>query len=326
MVGMRFILRPLLALALLAVILLTGLRIAAHLREVQDISHLPSEMSMLRHADGDIAILELDPRSAVEAPEPVLLIHGSVGYSLTWLHTAQALADEGYAPVAMDLPPMGYSQREPDGDYGRAATAGRILRVVDQLEIRPHLVAHSFGAGAAVEATMRAPDAFASLTIIAGAIPLDPAADGALPTLLQPLWVREIAMSATVTNPLLARILLQQFLHRDDTATDDILETLSRPSRQRGATPALARWLPNLLIAPADLPSSQSSAYRDITLPTAIIWGAEDTTTPLAQGENFHALIPVSTLTVLPDVGHIPMIENPSALDDALIAALQGFP
>ncbi len=322
MADMRIILRPLLALALLAVFLLTGLRIAAHLREVQGAEMLPADLQMLRHPDGDIAMMELAPSGTSEDPQSVLLIHGSVGYSLTWWHTANALSQAGYAPVAIDLPPMGYSQRVPDGDYGRAATAERILRVVDQLAIRPHLVAHSFGAGAAVEAAMRAPDSFASLTIIAGAIPLEPDTDAALPLILRPLWVRELAVSATVTNPLVARPLLQQFLYRDETATDEILETLRRPSRQSGATPALARWLPNLLIVPADLPSSRSSAYRNITLPTALIWGSEDTTTPLAQGENLSALIPGSTLTVLPDVGHIPMIEDPEAFHRALLEAL----
>ena len=319
---MRLIIRLILPLLLLTVIALTGLRIAAYLRESQDVTHLPSEMRMLRHPDGDIAMMELGPLNTRDNPEAVLLIHGSVGYSLTWWGTANALAQESYAPIAIDLPPMGFSQREVDGDYGRAATAERILRVVEQLEVRPHLVAHSFGAGAAVEAVMRAPDSFASLTIIAGALPLDPPADAALPIVLRPVWLREVLVSATVTNPLATGALLQLFLHRDEAATPDVLRTLRRPSQQDGATEALARWLPNLLVAPVGLRSTLPEAYAALDLPVALIWGAEDTTTPLAEGENLQALIPGATLTVLPGVGHIPMIEDPEAFDAALIAAL----
>lgn len=322
MLAMRFILKSFLAILLLLGVTLAGLRLAAHLRETQDVTALPAEMRMLRHSDGDIAMMELGPLSTAAAPAPVLLIHGSVGYSLTWWDTAYALVQNGYAPVAIDLPPMGYSQREPDGDYGRAATAQRILRVVDQLAIRPHLVTHSFGAGAAVEAAMRSPDSFASLTIVAGALPLDPPADAALPMVLRPLWLREIFVSATITNPLVSRPMLQHFLHRDETATDEVLEILRRPARQVGATPALARWLPNGLLPPVGLASTQSDAFSALVLPVAIIWGAEDTTTPLAEGESLHALIPDSTLTVIPDVGHIPMIEDEAAFEAALIAAL----
>ncbi len=317
---MRFVLKALLALALLAALLLGGLRLAAHLRETEGAEALPPEMRILRHPEGDIAMLEVATDPAPGGT--VLLIHGSVGYSLTWLETAEALSEAGYHPFAIDLPPMGFSQREPDGDFGRAATAARILRTVEQLRIRPHLVAHSFGAGAAVEAVMQSPDSFASLTIVSGALPLDPPADATLPAILRPLWLREVLSSATVTNPLVARPLLQQFLYRDEAATDAVLSTLSRPARQTGATEAVAAFVPHLLIVDADLPSAQSEAYRGITLPVALIWGAEDTTTPLSDAERLRDLIPGATLTVLPGVGHIPMIEDAPAFDAALIAAL----
>lgn len=219
---------------------------------------------------------------------------------------------------------MGYSDRDPAGDYSRQATAARIIAFVEATGTQPHIVAHSFGAGAAVEAVMQSPDSFASLTIVNGALPLD-REPTALPVLLRPLWLREALVSATVTNPLLSRRLLQAFLYRKETATDEVLEVLAQPSRLDGATEALSIWLPTLLVVPTQIPSVSSTSYGLLDLPTAIIWGAEDTTTPLPQGENLHALILGSTLTVLPDVGHIPIIEDPAAFDAALLSALAGF-
>ncbi|OAN79083.1 hypothetical protein A8B78_00945 [Jannaschia sp. EhC01] len=262
-------------------------------------------------------------RGPVDGP-PVLLIHGSVGWSGSWRHTLDVLSEQGYRAIAIDLPPMGYSDRDPAGDYGRVASAARILAFTQAEGITPHIVAHSFGAGAAVEAVMQDPTAFASLTIINGALPLDPAATQ-LPALLRPVWLRETLVSATVTNPLASRRLLQAFLYRKETATDDVLAVLAQPSTLDGATEALAIWLPTLLVPPTDLPSVVSTAYSALDIPTALIWGGEDTTTPLPQGENLHALIPGSTLSVLPDVGHIPMIEEPAAFDAALLAALAAF-
>ncbi|ABD53337.1 alpha/beta fold hydrolase [Jannaschia sp. CCS1] len=315
---MRFLFKLLLALVLLAGVALAGFRIAADQREVMAAADAAPE-------DGRLAPTALQGIFAIERGPadgpPVLLIHGSVGWSGSWRHTLEVLAQDGYRAIAIDLPPMGYSDRDPDGDYGRAASAARILAFIDAETITPHIVAHSFGAGAAIEAVMQRADAFASLTIINGALPLDPDATD-LPAILRPLWLREALVSATVTNPLASRRLLQAFLYRKDTATDEVLEVLAQPSRLDGATEALSIWLPTLLVPPTNLPSVTSAAYGTLDLPVALIWGEQDTTTPLPQGENLRDLIPGASLTILPDVGHIPMIEDPAAFDAALLAAL----
>ncbi|MEJ6391080.1 alpha/beta fold hydrolase [Gymnodinialimonas ulvae] len=315
---MRFLLRIFIVLLVLVVMGLGALRLAAHLRETDDASSSPGIGGFVQTEYGRIYAITMGP----ETGDPVLLIHGSVGWSGTWVHTLERLAEAGYRATAIDVPPMGYSDRPEGADYGRAASAARILAVMDALGVSPHIVAHSFGAGAAVEAVMQQPDMAQSLTIIAGALPLDPDGSASLPAPLRPAWLREVVVSASVTNPLVARPLLQAFLHRDAAATDEVLATLSQPATQDGATEALAHWLPTLLIPPVGLPSVSSQAYREFSLPVALIWGAEDTTTPLSQGQNLAELIPEARLTVLPDVGHIPMIEDAEAFDAALLAVL----
>ncbi|WP_224816857.1 alpha/beta fold hydrolase [Hasllibacter sp. MH4015] len=318
---MRFLFRLVLLLVILSVLALAGFRLAAHLREVDGPAAAPGQGRFIETPLGPIYAITMGP----EDGEPVLLIHGSVGWSGTWQHTQEALADAGYFAIAIDVPPMGYSPRSPEGDYGRAMSAERIAAVNASFGLTPHIVAHSFGAGAAMEAVMRGPDDYQSLTIIAGALPLDPPDDIALPAMLRPLWLREVLVSASVTNPLAARPLLQAFLHRDEAATDEILEVLAAPATQDGATEALARWLPTLLVPPAGLPSTQSQSFRALDIPTGLIWGAEDTTTPHEQGEHLATLIPGAALTVIPDVGHIPMIEDPDAFTAALLDTLASF-
>ena len=53
-----------------------------------------------------------------------------------------------------------------------------------------------------------------------------------------------------------------------------------------------------------------------------LIWGEQDTVTPLDQGRRAVALVPGAELITLPDVGHIPQIEAPNAFLDALTLAL----
>ena len=73
---------------------------------------------------------------------------------------------------------------------------------------------------------------------------------------------------------------------------------------------------------PANALSTRPKNFRALALPVEVIWGANDTATPLAQGERIVALVPGARMTVLPDIGHIPHIENPAAFDAALLAAL----
>jgi len=46
--------------------------------------------------------------------------------------------------------------------------------------------------------------------------------------------------------------------------------------------------------------SARREAYARIAAPTAILWGEEDSVTPLAQAQDLRVLIPASALTVLP--------------------------
>lgn len=59
-------------------------------------------------------------------------------------------------------------------------------------------------------------------------------------------------------------------------------------------------------------------------MPTLILWGREDSWTPLAMGETFHAGIAGSELVVFDGVGHIPMEEVPEDSAAAVRAFLGG--
>ncbi len=65
----------------------------------------------------------------------------------------------------------------------------------------------------------------------------------------------------------------------------------------------------------ADLPT--------IDVPTAVIVGEADALTPLANAKTMHAGIPGSSLTVIPDAGHLSNIEAPEAFEQAIRAWLR---
>ena len=61
--------------------------------------------------------------------------------------------------------------------------------------------------------------------------------------------------------------------------------------------------------------------YTRISRPVLILWGREDTWIPLERGEVLHAMIPGSSLHVIPGAGHL-VIEEQS---DQLIEIIRPF-
>lgn len=301
----------LVAVALVALLVLRGL---AALRETQ--TEPPARGDLVQTAMGAIYVIEQGP---ADGP-PVLLIHGSVGWSGFWEETLAALADAGYRAIAFDMPPMGWSERDAAGDYTRAKQGQRVLALSEALGVRPVLVAHSFGAGAGAEAVMADQSAFAGFIVVDGAIGLD-ASPGPPPLALRAGALRQLAVSATITNPWAMKPLLKAFLHKKDRAAPYVA-TLNEPMKRAGTTAAMADWLPTLVTRPEGAASVTEEGWRGLTLPVGILWGVEDTATPLAQGEKLAALVPGARLWKLDGLGHIPQIEDPAAFMAALKDAL----
>jgi pimeloyl-ACP methyl ester carboxylesterase len=58
-----------------------------------------------------------------------------------------------------------------------------------------------------------------------------------------------------------------------------------------------------------------------IDVPTLLIWGANDRHYPADYAYAYQRLIPGSNVTIIPDCGHLPQIEQ----RQAFVSALEGF-
>lgn len=318
---LRAMKRALKILLLTVVGLLVGVYVAGALRETETLAEaMPAEGRMIATEMGGIFVLEAGPQ---EGP-PLLFAHGTAAWSGLWQPVLEAAGRAGYRAIAFDMPPFGFSERDAAGGYARSTQAARVQALVEVMEIRPVIVAHSFGAGAMVEAAMRAPRDYAGLIVVDGAlglgsheIPRD------VPLLLRPGPLRRLALRLTVTNPLAMRPILRSLIHVDEAATRARVNLLNRPMRREGTTAAYAEWLPSLLVPPQEALSTRAESYAALRLPVTYIWGAEDDVTPLAQAEALAALTPGANLIVIPDVGHIPQIEDEAAFLDVLLPAIR---
>lgn len=83
-----------------------------------------------------------------------------------------------------------------------------------------------------------------------------------------------------------------------------LLYKLTRESDYEKADPVLRKTLHNLVTR--DI----SKLFHEIHLPTTIIWGEEDTITPLADGKKMHKMIKGSGFHVIKNAKHSPMFTH----------------
>jgi pimeloyl-ACP methyl ester carboxylesterase len=280
----------------------------------------PNTGRFVRAADVEIFVQELGPPGA----PIVLFIHGMGAWSELWRPTLTATAAAGFRAVAMDLPPFGFSERPVASAYGRQAQARRILGVIDALGAgQATLVGHSFGGGPTMEAVLLEPRRVRALALADAAVGLDAEpGGGAAAVVLRARPLRSTLVATTVTNPLLTRRLLAQFVANHDAVTGARIQVLQAPLVVQGATDAFGDWLLDFVTSREVALSTQVDAYRALTLPTLVIWGDRDATTPLAQGRRLAQLIAGAELAIMPGIGHMPQIEDPAQFDRLLLAFL----
>lgn len=331
--GLRFIGRiarnTLLLLAMLIVTSLVGFRVASLYRETLTPEVLaPESGRFVETGHGRMFLQDAGPRGGV----PIVLVHGTAAWSEFWRGTIDHLTNAGHRVIALDLPPFGFSDRSSAGAYSRVDQSKRIAGALDALKIdRAIFIGHSFGAGATVETVMLHPERAAGLVLVSAALGLPDYGTAPAPsskvidTFLRLPLLPDALVSATLTNPLLTRTLLDMMIARKEAATPELADVLRRPMTRKNSTSDFVIWLRSFLAPDLAAASSAPANYRTLSTPTSIVWGDVDTLTPLPQGKRLAELIPNAELFVLPTLGHIPQIEDPGMFRASLDAALARF-
>jgi pimeloyl-ACP methyl ester carboxylesterase len=298
-------------------------RFAAARREtVSRIAAAPRTGHFVHAANLEIYVQEAGPRSG----PAVLLIHGTGAWSEIWRRTLDTLASAGYHAVAIDMPPFGYSERPANGDYGDEAQAERIFGAIEALELeRVTLVGHSFGARPTMEAFFLDRSRIARLVLVDAALGLDTTARVAGWTARAALAappLRDALVSATLTNPAFTARLLRGLVHDPNAVTNSRVAMFQQPFVREGTTASFGKWLRPFMLVREHSLAADRTRYRDIRVPTLVIWGEADSVTPIAQGREIARLIPGSSWAALAGVGHIPAIEATDRFNAELVGWL----
>jgi pimeloyl-ACP methyl ester carboxylesterase len=239
---------------------------------------------------------------------PVQLLQEGTGPALLFLHGAggagrwlpfQERLGKGFSVYFPSHPGHGGS---PAAEWIEHISdlAFHYLDLVDALGLeRVHVVGASFGGWIAAEVATMASHRLASLVLID---PVGIRVDGWIYPFLFGMDIPEI-VATVFHNPMAALAL---------APPDQSIETLALQYRQ-GAALARVAWNPHLYN-----PLLRRRLSR-ITAPTLLCWGAHDRLAPLAScGETWAREIPGARLRVFADSGHVPHLEEPEAVAEAV--------
>lgn len=253
--------------------------------------------------------------------EPIVLIHGLAGSRLNWLPVAPGLAED-HRVFALDLIGHGLTPRA-----GRKATLENHRRLIDgfiqKVAGKPTvLIGNSTGGHLSIlEAALR-PENVAGLVLVDPAVPSPVRGPHVPPAayLMAPLLIRGLGEALMMANS--RRTTSEQVVYQTlksvspdySRIQEEVIEAHLEAQRSRHGDPeanmAVLQTLRSLLISNLRRASFDAKVRR-VTAPTLVVHGAKDRVVPLGASRRLVAIRPDWNLHVFPDLGHVPMMEDP---------------
>ena len=228
---------------------------------------------------------------------PVLLIHGAGGHQLSWPPQIRRLRE--LRVFAIDLP--GHGRSEGIGHHRVEDYVEAVLPFMEDIGINSAVwIGHSMGGAIALDAAIRHPERVLGLGLLGSGARLR----------VDPAILRNMGQPTTFPAAL-ALLGERSFSDRADPRLKEL--ALERMAEVR---PAVLQG--DLLACEAfDL----SDHLAEISVPTLVVCGAQDRVTPPSHSEYLRDQIPGALLRIIPNAGHMVMMEQP----EQSTAALEGF-
>ncbi|WP_162419797.1 alpha/beta fold hydrolase [Microvirga brassicacearum] len=252
--------------------------------------------------------------------DPIVLLHGNG--SMVQDFVGSGLVDflaERYRVIVFDRPGFGYSERPRHRTWTPAAQAELLTKALRRLGVEETtIIGHSWGTLPAIEMALLAPDQTRGLVLLSGHYYPEVRLDVAI--LSTPAFpVVGDALRYTI-SPALGRLLANRIIRRLFAPRDEPPEFRTtfpvamalRPSQLRASAAESGLMLP--------VNSAAQKRYSELTMPIAIIAGAEDRIVSVQQSRRLHENVPDSALLIVPEAGHMVHYASPSevvkAVDD----------
>lgn len=232
----------------------------------------------------------------------VVLVHGAVMDATVWQYQSDALAREGFSPVAVDLPGHGNSEGEPSVTV--KGYAGWLLAYLSILDEPVHLVGHSMGALIVLEAAAASTDRIQSVTLMG---------------ISDPMAVNPDLLAGAENNDLSMLSTMARWMHAGEPIGDPewtVEDTAAVIHRSRPGV-AFAD-----LSACADYGRVADTAVS-VEVPMLLVLGDQDVMTKPVRAEPIANAAPNARTVIVEGAGHQLPVERPDAVNEALIDFLR---
>lgn len=236
----------------------------------------------------------------------ILLIHGYTASVYIWKTAAPLLAKAGFRVIAIDLVGFGYTEKPRWFPYTIAAQARLVSRFMNRIGVgQATLVGSSYGGAVSATLALDYPERVEKLVMLDAVINDDLKSHPVL-KLVAYRGVGEVLTPFLSDSTMLMRHRMKGTIARSNhhLINEDRVQSVRRPLYAADGHHSLLatsrNWDANRIEADAHL----------IEQPTLIVWGEEDTVTPLKDGYKLHQEILHSRFVIIKDCGHVPQEER----------------
>ncbi|MBV9718574.1 MAG: alpha/beta fold hydrolase [Candidatus Eremiobacteraeota bacterium] len=257
----------------------------------------------------DGACIDVSVDGVQRAPV-VVMIHGFPLTRAVWQVHGDELA-QTYRVLRIDLRGAG-SSSVPEGPYLMERLAADVAAALDALNIeRAAMIGHSMGGYVALAFARMFTERITRLALVAGRLRADTPGEAAAR--------RELAdrvERAGTPEPAIAAYLPRLFGSQSATARPHVVERAHEIARANSAA-GVAATLRGMALR-----ASSEDIVSDLDIPMLTIAGASDRVVQMDEARDIARRFPRGRLVVCEQSGHLPMLEEPERVSDALRAWL----
>jgi pimeloyl-ACP methyl ester carboxylesterase len=254
---------------------------------------------------------------------PVLCLHGFGASLYSWRNFVTPLSQD-YQLILIDLKGAGNSPKPPDSHYSTQDHADLIYKFILDHDLKNlTLVGNSFGGALSLLLSImlleKQPGRLRALIVI------DPGAyKQYIPGYVKILGVPLLGAAAVYLIPArcMAKSILKLAYYDPKKITEEQIAAYAAPIALPGGKHALLETGKQIIPPNID---ELTAKYKDISVPTLIIWGRQDKIISPDAGVLLDQAIPNSTLNWIDECGHVPQEERPEATVPLVLSFLQGL-
>jgi len=246
---------------------------------------------------------------------PLVLIHGYFYDNHMWDQNITELSKH-FTVYAIDLWGSGLSCRG-DLDYSYNLFVTQLKLFLNHLNLnKVSLCGQGMGAGLIMHFASLYPQSVDKMILVDSAGLPDSIPFTA--KLMQVTWIA-LSLFKIPGTWVRLKILHKHFMKNTYTMSPMILERILHFHQIQGTSESLLKMLKAKFFH--SLKDSIDSLTK-LNIPALIIWGEDDNSNPLSQGEKLQKLLPNSTLTVIPKAGHVSNTDEPQLFNQVALEFL----